>query len=83
MPNSEVMIHDPSFGSADFSGLKADEIMEKAADLMKTTQTLRNIVSTRTGKDIDDVMQKMKKDSYFNASEAIDYGLATAIIQEV
>lgn len=78
MPNSEVMIHDPSFGSADFSGLKADEIMEKASDLMKTTRKLRSIVSERTGQDIKDVTKKMKKDSYFNADEAIEYGLATA-----
>lgn len=79
--HSEIMIHDASFGSADFSGLKPDEIKEKTEDLMETCKILRGIVSERTGRSEKEVAAKMRKDSYFNANKAIEFGLATEIIK--
>ena len=34
LPHSEIMIHDASFGQAEFSGLKPDEIQQKTDDLL-------------------------------------------------
>lgn len=80
LPHSEIMIHDASFGNAEFSGLKPDEISEKANDLLKTSKILREIVAERTGQDAKLVAQKMKKDSFFKADEAMQFGLATEIM---
>lgn len=82
-PNSKVMIHDPSYGNADFSGYKAEEIMEKANELMESTLELRHIVAKRTGRELSEVAKKMRKDSYFNASEAVEFGLATEVVKTV
>ena len=82
MNHGRIMIHDASFGRADFSGLKPDEISEKAKDLLGTTTVLRQIVAERTGKSLTAVTNKMKKDSYFSSNEAIEFGLATGIIRK-
>ena len=76
-PHSEIMIHDASFANANFSGLKPDEIEEKTKDLVKTCNMLRNLISGRTGRSIEEVTEKMKKDSYFEVAEALEFGLAT------
>lgn len=83
LPHSEIMIHDASFGQADFAGLKPDEIEEKTKDLLDTCKTLRDIVASRTGQSSKKVTEKMKKDSYFKASEAIDFGLATGVVENI
>jgi len=80
--HGRIMIHDASFSSADFSHLKPDEIREKSESLLKTTLLLRNIIAERTGQDIETVTEKMKTDSYFNAEEALEFGLATSIIKK-
>lgn len=82
-PHSEVMIHDASFANADFSGLKPDEISEKSKDLLKTCDILRKIVADRTNQPLKKVQEKMKKDSFFKAKEAIEFGLATGILTEL
>lgn len=77
--HGRLMIHDASFGEADFSHMKPDEIRQKSDDLLKTSLLLRQIVADRTGQSINTVAKMMKKDSYFNAEEAIEFGLATLI----
>lgn len=83
LPHSEIMIHDASFAHAEFSGLKPDEIQEKTSELMETCKLLREIVMERTGQSEEEVVAKMKKDSYFKAGEAMDFGLATEIISSL
>lgn len=82
-PHSKIMIHDASFGKAEFSGLKPDEIQEKTNSLLETTKMLRKIVSERTGQSLKAVTAKMKQDSYFKADEALKYGLVTAIVDDL
>ncbi|MCR5203818.1 MAG: ATP-dependent Clp protease proteolytic subunit [Lachnospiraceae bacterium] len=80
-PGSELMIHDASFANANFSGLKPNEIEERTKDLVKTCKMLRGIVADRTGKRLEVVTKTMKKDSSFNAKEAIKFRLATGIVK--
>lgn len=82
LPHSEIMIHDASFGNAEFSGLKPNEIQLKTDSLMDTCKILRKIVAERTGQSIKWVQSRMEKDSYFKMDEAIKYGLATGIMEE-
>ena len=83
LPHSEIMIHDASFGQAEFSGLKPDEIQQRTDDLIKTCKTLRGIIEERTGLSSKVVRDKMKKDSFFKADEAIKLGLATGIVMAI
>ena len=83
LPHSEIMIHDASFGQAEFSGLKPDEIQQKTDDLLETCKTLRGIIEERTGLSAKVVRDKMKKDSYFKADEAMKLGIATDILSSI
>ena len=80
-PHSELMIHDASFGNANFNGLKPDEIEEKTKELVETCKMLRIIVAERTGRSIEEVTEKMKKDSFFKAAEALEFGLANGTVK--
>lgn len=83
LAHSEIMIHDASFGKAEFSGLKPDEIQQKTDDLMKTCKTLRALVAERTGLSAEVVEEKMKTDSYFKADEAMEMGIATGLLSTI
>ncbi|MBR1750523.1 MAG: ATP-dependent Clp protease proteolytic subunit [Ruminococcus sp.] len=82
LPHSRIMIHDPHFSNADFSGQKPGEIEEKLNDLKATRNKLVKIISQRTGKPEEEVFKKTEKDSWFDVSEAIGFGLATEEIKD-
>ena len=83
LPHSEIMIHDASFGQAEFSGLKPDEIQQRTDDLLKTCKILRGIIEERTGLSSKVVREKMKHDSFFKADEAMKLNLATDILSTI
>lgn len=81
LKNSEIMIHDPSFGSGKYAGKKPHEIQQQLDILTRTRDILCNIIAERTGRDIAEIREKTVTDSYFNAEEAIEFGLATRIAE--
>ncbi len=83
LPHSEVMIHDASYGHADFSGLKPDEIQVRLDNLRSTSEATAEIIAERTGQPIKKVKQYTSKDSYFNAKEALEFGLATDMVDSI
>lgn len=83
LPHSRIMIHDPSFASANFSGQKSKEIEEHLAGLNKMRETLAAIIAERTGKTLEQVYEATQFDSYYSAEEAIKFGLAHNIINEL
>lgn len=82
MPNAQVMIHDPAPANS-INGLKPAEISERLTDLKKVQKVVCDIISKTTGKTDKEVRNKTRKDSFFNAKEALDFGLATNIIKEI
>ncbi len=83
MPNSRIMIHDPARGGGSMAGMKPDEIEENLNDLRKAQQVMVNIISQTTGRSQKSVRSKTRKDSYFNAQEAVEFGLATQILDSL
>ena len=81
LAHSKVMIHDPLIpGGVGGSALKVDAV---ARNLMQTRQTIANIISRHTGKSLEDVLAKTASDSYFDAEQAVEWGLADRIIHEL
>lgn len=81
LPHSKVMIHDPLIpGGVGGSALKLDSI---AKNIMQTRQTIAEIIADNTGKSLDEVLVKTASDSYFDAKEAVEWGLADRIIYEL
>lgn len=80
LPHSEVMIHDPLTTGTSGSALKLDA---EAARLMRTRQTIAEIISRHTGRSIDEVLAKTADDSWFSAEQAVEWGLADRVIHEL
>lgn len=77
--HSQVMIHDPLISG--LSGSKnALALDREARKLMKTRETIGRIISERTGRSIEEVLEKTREDCYLDAEEALAFGIATEII---
>jgi ATP-dependent Clp protease protease subunit len=76
LPNSEVMIHQPSGG---FQG-QATDIHIHAQRILKNKQTLNRILSERTGQSIEKVQHDVERDYFMSADEAMEYGLIDEVI---
>ena len=48
-------------------------------ELNKIREMLAQIISDRTGKSLDEIYEVTADDSFYNAAEAIEFGLATGI----
>ena len=71
LPNSEIMIHQPSGGT---NGQATDmEIHVKRIIAMK--QKINEILSERTGQPIERVKKDTERDNFMTADEAKEYGL--------
>ncbi len=80
LPSSKIMIHDCSWGRHEMGGKKPFEIEEELNQLKNTNERLVNIIAERCGKTVKEVSKVTKSDSYFGAEEAIEFGLASAVV---
>ena len=81
LQHGEVMIHDPLV-SGGISG-SALTVQEKSNRLMDKRKVLSGILAEHTGKDIKQIHKVTAKDTYFSAEEAVEFGLADAVIKKI
>ena len=80
-PHAKVMIHDPLIPEGvGGSALRVENI---SRELMKTREVIGSIIGKHTGKSMDEVYAAMAKDTYFDATQALEFGLADAIIERI
>ena len=77
LPHAAVMIHDPLTTGISGSALSVEQASRR---LMETRKITASILAEHTGHTIEEVYEKTKKDSYFNAEEAVAWRLADRII---
>ena len=78
-PNAEILIHQPLIGGNGISGQTTD-IKIHAEQMIKTRERLTKILSDRTGRPIERVMEDTERDHYMTAEEALEYGLIDEIL---
>jgi ATP-dependent Clp protease protease subunit len=78
LPNSRVMIHQPSGGAQG----QATDIEIQAREILKLRETLNQILSERTGQSIDKIRSDSERDYFMSATEARDYGLVDQVIEK-
>ena len=83
LPRTRIMIHDPSYGKRDIGGHKPHQIQRELEELNKSREILAQIISDRTGKPLEEVYEVTAEDTYYNADEAIEFGLATGIFNSI
>ncbi len=76
LPNSEIMIHQPSGGSQG----QCTDIQIQAAEILKIKQKLNAILAANTGKPLEVIAEDTERDNYMTAEEAKEYGLIDKVI---
>ncbi|MBR3157548.1 MAG: ATP-dependent Clp protease proteolytic subunit [Atopobiaceae bacterium] len=80
LPHASLMIHDPLIGNAGGSALELKTI---ADNLLRTRQITAEVLSRHTGHSVEEVLAVTKHDTYFEASEAVAWGLADRVIDQL
>lgn len=80
LPHTRLMIHDPSYSHNDIGGRKPHEIQHELDKLNETRAALAEIIAEKTGKTLEEIYEVTANDTYYSAAEAIDFGLATEIL---
>ena len=78
LPNAKVMIHQP-FGGV--YGQTAD-IQIQAEEILKTKNSLINILAKCCGQTSEKVREDSERDRFFDAQQAVNYGLVDEVIGE-
>ena len=76
LPNSEIMIHQPSGGAQG----QATDIQIQAERIAQMKKKLTKILADNTGKDVETVAADCERDHFMTAEEAKAYGLIDQVI---
>ena len=80
-PHARVLIHQPLIQGR-FQGPAVD-INIQAQEMERTREELNKILAEASGQSLEKITEDTDRDFYMNAQEAIDYGLADAIVEGV
>ena len=76
LPNSRVMIHQPSGGS---QGMASD-IEIQAKEILYLRERLARIMADNTGQTIEQIHKDTDRDRFMSADESVDYGLIDKVL---
>lgn len=80
-PHSRVLIHQPLI-SGRFVG-PASDLHIQAMEMEKMRAELNQILADASGQPLEQIQKDTDRDFYMTATEAIEYGLADKIVEEV
>ncbi|MEO8803117.1 MAG: ATP-dependent Clp endopeptidase proteolytic subunit ClpP [Rudaea sp.] len=78
LPNSRVMIHQPSAG---FSG-QASDIAIHAKEILGVKMRLNEMLAQHTGQSLEQIERDVDRDHFMSAAEANAYGLVDAVLAQ-
>ena len=78
LPNSEIMIHQPSGGSRG----QATDIQIQAEHILRIKKRLNEILAANTGRSVEEVERDCERDHFMTAQEALDYGIIDQVISK-
>ncbi|HSX43429.1 MAG TPA: ATP-dependent Clp protease proteolytic subunit [Candidatus Saccharimonadales bacterium] len=79
LPNSTVMIHQPSSGTR-------GKITDQEIDLregLRLKKLLNEILAKNTGQPLERIHEDMERDKWMNAQEALKYGLVDKVVNDI
>ena len=78
LPNSRVMIHQPSGGAQG----QATDIEIHAREILKTREQLNKIYAERTGQSLEKIRADMERDFFMDPEESKAYGLIDQVLTQ-
>src|SRR5580692_8123154 len=78
LPNAKVMIHQP------FGGVygQAADIEIQAEEILKTKETLINVMAKCTGQTTDRIQEDSERDRFFDARQSVAYGICDEVLED-
>lgn len=76
LPNSRIMIHQPSGGSRGM----ASDIAIQAKEIQDLKQLLNTVLAEKTGQSLETIARDTDRDNYMSPSQALEYGLIDRIL---
>ncbi|WP_372794721.1 ATP-dependent Clp endopeptidase proteolytic subunit ClpP [Pontiella sp.] len=76
LPNARIMIHQPLGGAQG----QATDINIQAQEIMRIKQILNGILSTHSGRSIEDLEKDTDRDNFMSAEQAKAYGLIDEVV---
>jgi ATP-dependent Clp protease protease subunit len=76
LPNSRIMIHQPSGGSQG----QASDIEIQAKEILYLRHRLNSILAERTGQTIEQIAKDTDRDRFMSSEEAAEYGLIDKVL---
>ncbi len=77
LPNARVMVHQPSGGAQG----QASDIEIQAKEILHLRQQLNEIYERHTGQSLEAIEEKLERDSYMSAQEALAFGLIDEVVE--
>ncbi|WP_323814688.1 ATP-dependent Clp endopeptidase proteolytic subunit ClpP [Cellvibrio sp. NN19] len=78
LPNSRVMIHQPSGGAQG----QASDIHIQAQEILKIRSRLNELMAFHSGQPIEKIEVDTERDNFMSAQQAKDYGLIDEVIEK-
>ena len=75
LPNSRVMIHQPSGGSQG----QASDIEIQAKEILFLRKRMNEIMASHTGRSVDELAKDTERDNFMTAQDALEYGMIDKI----
>ena len=76
LPNARIMIHQPLGGAQG----QATDINIQAQEIMRIKQILNGILSSHSGRSIEDLERDTDRDNFMSADQAKEYGLIDEVV---
>ena len=77
LPNSRIMIHQPSGGAYG----QATDIQIQAEEIIKLKRQLNEIYVKHTGRDLASIEASMERDNFMSPQQALEFGLIDKILE--
>jgi ATP-dependent Clp protease protease subunit len=81
LPNARTLLHQPLIGGV-MQGSATDLSIE-AEEIIRLRKALYNIISSRSGKKMEQVEKDCDRNKWLDAKETVDYGLADSILERM
>jgi len=78
LPNSRVMIHQPSGGAQG----QASDIHIQAQEILKIRERLNQLMADHSGQSVERIEEDTERDNFMSADEAKEYGLVDAVLEK-
>ena len=81
LPNSTVLIHQPSTGQASYG--QSSDLEIQANEIMRIRSLMEDMIADATGQTKEQVSKDVERDKYLTAQEAKEYGLIDDIFESL